>query len=970
MSDLPTGTVTFLFTDIEGSTMRWEQYPEAMRTALARHDTLLRSVMTSHGGFVFKLVGDAVYAAFAVAADAVTAAIAAQRAVAAEEWGEVSPLRIRMALHTGAAQSRDDDYFGPTLNRVARVLSTGYGGQVLLSVATLELVRDSLPAGARVQDLGEHALKDLLRPEHVFQLTIPDLPADFPALKSLSRHPHNLPVQPTPFLGREQEVTSVCGLLRRPEVRLVTLTGPGGIGKTRLGLQVAAELADQFADGVFLVPLAPVSDPEQVIPTIAQTLSIGEASDQPLFALLKTAIKEKQLLLLLDNFEQVEAAALAVAELLAACPKLKVLVTSRAVLHVRAEREFAVPPLSLPNLKRLPDLAALSQYEAVALFIERAQAVKPDFHVTNANAPAVAAICARLDGLPLAIELAAARVKYFPPQMLLTRLEQGLAVLSSGARDLPARQQTLRGAMAWSYDLLSPEEQMLFRRCAVFVDSCTWEAAEVVCIAAGGLQGDVLEGLVSLVDKSLLRQEEQAEGEARFWMLQVLREFGLEALTASGEMEAARQAHATYYLALAEEVESELGGLQHQAVWLERLEREHDNLRAAMRWSLEQAEARQGYEIALRLGGALRQFWLVHGYWSEGRNFLKRALAGSEGVAASVRVKALSAAAHLALRQGNYNQGGALAGESLVLCKELGDAACIAFSLYLLGNVAWLKGDYAAARLLTGESLALFQEVGDKENAAWSLFNLAIIAVEQGDYSRGPALFEETLRMHRELGNKRGIAASLLRLAWVIYYSQGDPTTERSLLEEGLALFRELGDKENIADSLNLLGWVSLQQGEAALARSLAEESLVHYREENAQSGIAETLLLLARVAAVEDNHTAARTLYEESLALSREGGGDKWNIASGLESLASVVAAQGELAWAARLWGAAEALREAYGMPLPPVYRADHERAVAAARAQLGKKAFATAWAEGRTAPLELTINDALRMGGEAGKQ
>ncbi len=279
MSDLPTGTVTFLFTDIEGSTMRWEQYPEAMRTALARHDTLLRSVMTSHGGYVFKLVGDAVYAAFAVAADGVAAAVAAQRAVAAEQWGEVAPLRVRMALHTGAAQSRDDDYFGPILNRVARVLSTGYGGQVLLSAATLELTRDSLPIGTSVQDLGEHALKDLLRPEHIFQLSIPDLPSDFPALKSLSRHPHNLPVQPTPFLGRQQEVATVCELLSRPEVRLLTLTGPGGIGKTRLGLQVAAELSDQFADGVFFVPLAPVSDAEQVVTTMIQTLGISEAGN-------------------------------------------------------------------------------------------------------------------------------------------------------------------------------------------------------------------------------------------------------------------------------------------------------------------------------------------------------------------------------------------------------------------------------------------------------------------------------------------------------------------------------------------------------------------------------------------------------------------------------------------------------------------------------------------------------------------
>src|SRR5579864_4407160 len=506
MVDLPTGTITFLFTDIEGSTTRWEHHPEAMRTALARHDGLLRSVITSHEGYVFKMVGDAVYAAFSVPADAVSAAVAAQRAVAAEEWGEVGPLRVRIALHTGAAQSRDDDYFGQTLNRVARVLSTGYGGQVLLSAVTFELVRDSLPAGVSVQDLGEHALKDLLRPEHIFQIIVPDLPADFPALKSLSRRLHNLPVQPTPFLGRQQEVSSVCSLLSRPEVRLVTLTGPGGMGKTRLSLQVAAELADTFTDGVFFVALAPVSDAEQVMTTIIQTLGMREALGQSPLALLKTVIEDKHLLLLLDNFEQVITAAVQVAELLASCPKLKIIVTSRVVLHVQAEREFALPPLSVPNPKHLPDLVTLSQYEAVALFIQRAQTVKLDFQVTNANAPAVAGICARLDGLPLAIELAAARAKFFAPQALLTRLEQGLAMLTGGARDLPARQQTLHNTLQWSYDLLTKEEQRLFRWLSVFVGGCTLEAAEAVCQIDGEQGMQLLEGVTSLLDKSLLQQ--------------------------------------------------------------------------------------------------------------------------------------------------------------------------------------------------------------------------------------------------------------------------------------------------------------------------------------------------------------------------------------------------------------------------------------------------------------------------------
>ncbi len=969
MPDLPTGTVTFLFTDIEGSTMRWEHHPDAMRTALTHHDTLLRSVITAHGGYVFKMVGDAVYAAFAVAPDAVSAALAAQRAVSAEEWGEAGPLRVRMALHTGAAQSRDDDYFGPTLNRVARVLSTGYGGQVLLSVTTVELIRDALPAGASLKDLGEHALKDLLRPEHIFQLTILDLPADFPALKSLSRHPHNLPVQPTPFLGRQQEVASVCALLSHPEVRLLTLTGLGGVGKTRLSLQVAAELADQFADGVWFVPLASLSDADLVVPIIIQALSISEAGGQPLLGLLKAALKDKHLLLLLDNFEQVVQAAVVIAELLAACPHLMIIVTSRVVLHVQAEREFVVPPLSVPNSKRLPDLGTLSQYEAVALFIERAQAVKPDFTVTNANAPAVAGICARLDGLPLAIELAAARAKYFPPQALLARLEQGLSVLSGGARDLPARQQTFRGAIAWSYDLLTPEEQQLFRRLAVFVDGCTWQAAEAVCTAAGGFQGDILEGVMSLVDKSLLRQQESAEGEPRFWMLQLLREFGLETLASTGETKLTSQAHAAYYLALAEEAAPELRGPK-QATWLERLEREHDNLRAALGWSLERDGAGSSREMALRLGGALWEFWRVRGLYSEGRTFLERALAGSEGVAASVRAKALSAAADLALVQSDDDWAEALSQESLVLYREVGDARGIAFSLSQLAWIATTKrASFAAARSLIEESLALSREVGDKDGIASSLWLLAENASIQGEYTRGRALFEEGLAMFREVGNKRGMAASLRQSALWLFIAQGDQAIIRARLEESLALFRELGDKDGLAFYYWISGWVALSQGDTATAHALVEQSLALWQEIGNRWYTALSLGMLGKVAAHRGDLVAARALHEESLAIVRVLD-DKWLTAFCLEELAAVVAAQGEVVWAARLWGAAESLRETIGSPLPPIFRADYERSVASAHAQLGEQAFATAWATGRTTPLEQTITDVPKIDGGAGTQ
>ena len=540
MADLPTGTVTFLFTDIEGSTTRWEQHREAMQAALARHDAILRQAIEAHGGQVFKTVGDAFYAVFATAPDALQAAITAQQTLQAEPWPEaLAPVLVRMALHTGAAEQREGDYFGPPLNRIARLLAAGHGGQILLSMATHGLIRDQRPPGVELRDLGEHRLKDLTMPEHIFQVVAPTLPSGFPPLKTLDVRPSNLPMQRSPLIGREREVAAVAALLRRDDVGLVTLLGPGGVGKTRLSLQVAVDLLDDFKDGVWFVNLAPITDPALVPSTIAQTLGVKEAGGEPLPETLKAYLREKRLLLLLDNFEQVVAAAPLVADLLASARHLKVLITSREVLHLYGEHEYPVPPLALPDLKHLPPLDYLSQYAAVALFIQRAQAIKPDFQVTNANAPAVAEICARLDGLPLAIELAAVRVRLFPPEALLGRLEHRLKALAGGARDLPARQQTLRGTIDWSYQLLDPAEQTLFARLGVFVGGCTLEAAEAVCNPDGALPLEVLDALTSLVDKSLLRQHgdrtSTLDSEPRFGMFETVREYALERLAASGE---------------------------------------------------------------------------------------------------------------------------------------------------------------------------------------------------------------------------------------------------------------------------------------------------------------------------------------------------------------------------------------------------------------------------------------------------
>ena len=739
---------------------------------------------------------------------------------------------------------------------------------------------------------------------------------------------HNLPVQLTSLIGREQQVAAACALLSRPEVRLLTLLGPGGVGKTRLGVQIATELVDAFVDGICFVPLAPISGPDLVVPTIARTFGLGETGDRSLLELLKAYLREQQLLLLLDNFEQVVAAAAVITELLVACPDLKVLVTSRTSLRVRGEREFPVPPLALPDPKHLPAIEDLSQYSSVALFVERALALKPDFQLTAANAHAIAEICARLDGLPLAIELAATRVKLLPPQALLARLGSRLQVLTEGARDVPERQQTLRNAIKWSYDLLSTNEQRLFRRLSVFVGGCTLVALEEVCKALSDVATNVLEGVASLIDKNLLQQVEDVNGEPRLVMLETIREYGLECLAASeeageaGGAEATRLAHANYYLQLAEETEQKLRSAQ-QAIWLERLEREHDNLRTALRWLVEREEV----EMALRLGGAMCQFWAMRGHLSEGRQSLEGILSGSnlETVSLRVRAKALNGA----------------------------------------GVMAYTQGDYGQAKVLCQESLELFRKLGNRRGIASSINGLAFVAMVAGDYAAASGMFEESLVLFRELGDKWNLADTLYfsALAASFRVDQTDTAAARSMVEESLAISRELGDQRGLAYSLNLLGFVSLLQGEGSAAFPLIEESLTIHKALGNRQGIAYTSLNFGWFSLSQGDYVAARARYEESLAVMIELD-DRWFIAACLEGLAMTAAqtsTEESLAsalWAARLWGTAEALREAISAPLRSFERAINEWGIAKVRSQLGEEAFATAWAEGRTmTPAEVAL-------------
>ncbi len=936
-----------LFTDIEGSTQLLQCLGDRYALVLTEYRRLLRIAFQQWSGHEVDTQGDAFFAVFARATDAVEAAVAAQRAMATYQWPEGIVVRVRMGLHTGEPERSSAGYVGLDVHLAARLMSAAYGGQVLLSGTTQELAAHDLPEGVSLRDLGLYHLKDFRSPKRIFQLLIADLPADFPPLSIPATQFNNLPAQLTSLIGREQEVAAVDTLLRRANVRLMTITGTGGIGKTRLGLEVATALLDTFVDGVCFVPLAPISDPALVVPTLAHLLGLEHQQVRQQTTIenmdfLKAFLRDKHFLLLLDNFEQVVSAAPYLTELLMACPHLKILVTSRAVLHIQGEYEFPIPPLACPQRTQLPGSKDFAQYAAVALFLERALAIKPDFALTRANLQAIAAICVHLDGLPLAIELAAARIKLLPPRALLERLTHRLAVLTSGTRNAPLRQQTLRSTLAWSYNLLDAEEQQLFRHLSVFVGGCTLEAIESTSTAFEKPAGGVLDEVASLIDKSLLQQMEQG-AEPRFTMLETIREYGLETLSASGEMETMRKAHAAYFLSLAQKMDQNLSGPE-QAASLDQLEQEHDNLRAAMQWSLEQEHR----EIALRLGGVLRSFWYVRGYFSEGLDFLEQALVHSDDVDKSVRASALYAAARMNNLRGNNERAESLIAESLALYQELGDTARIADALHLQADMVWRRGNLTMARSLAEESLALFRELDDKGAIANLLLHLGLLATDQGAYTQARNLLEESLAINRNLEDVSSTADSLFNLARMYFFSQGDHVLVRALLEESFALHKTLGDKESIAYCLYLSGLIDLEESNTTSARSLIEQAVALFQEMKQWHGTALSTSALARVSAAQGDYARAHALYEESITLAMKVD-DKLNIASVLEGLASVVASQGEQTWAARLWGAAESLREAIWSPLAPVERASYEQAVAATHAQLGEAAFAIAWAQGR---------------------
>ncbi len=951
---LPSGTVTFLFTDIEGSSARWEQHPTAMRGALAQHDVLLRTAVVEHGGVLIKSMGDGILAAFALAEDALMAALTAQRALQRADWGTLGRLPVRMGVHTGAAEPQDGDYLGPTLNRAARIMGTGHGGQILLSRATAELLQDQLPTTITLQPLGSFRLKDLTRPEQILQVVVADLPANFPTLRTLDARQHNLPAQATALIGREREVSELCDLLRQPAVRLVTLTGPGGTGKTRLALQTAAELIEHFPQGVWFVNLAPVTDAALVLPAIAQTLDIREIAGRTWSETLRDALRDQQLLLVLDNFEQIVAAAVEIATLLAAAPQLKILVTSREALHLAAEHVVAVPPLALPErMVRLP-IEQFSQYEALRLFIERARAVRADFSITNTNAPVLAEICWRLDGLPLAIELAAARIRLFTPEALLARLEQRLSLLTTGPRDLPARHQTLRTTIDWSYALLTTDEQILFRRVAVFLNGCQIEAIERICDLDATLGTKLLDCLAALVDKSLVKQYSDSSGEPRFSMLETIREYALERLIAFEEEETVRRAHAAYYLDFAEVAELQLTSGRRQD-WVLRLEQDNDNLRAALTWS---RSATNGDTILLRLAGALWWFWHFCGYAATGRTWLEEALTSEAGqMATEGRAKALCGAGALADHQGDHETARVWLEESIALYRAVGNRRGLGYALTYFGLVVGHQSqpDYHVARISFEESIELLRNIGDHWGLALAIQLLGEIDWYECKYEIAKTLFEESTHLFAELGDHWGHARGLGLVGFVLHDQEHD-NQAHLCFEESIAAMRTIGDKFVLAALLTKHGQVLRCLGEYEQAVACYNESIVSFQALGNTQWTSDPLRSLGFVALHQGDVVRAIRYLTESLALDYAGGSQE-AMAISLAGFACVAAMQEQYERAARLFGAAIVLIQAGTGHPDRAYLIAWDLNLITVREQLDTPTFDAAWAAGQAMTLDRVI-------------
>jgi predicted ATPase/class 3 adenylate cyclase len=951
MAALPTGIVSFLFTDIEGSTRLWERDRAAMTRAARRHDEIFDAAIANHNGVLFKHVGDAVQAAFSTPIDAVSAAVEAQRALAAEPWPETGPIRARMAIHCGEAtpDNRGDYHQVPSLNRLARLMASGHGGQVLLSDAIRQVVSKALPDSVALRDLGRHRLRDLLEPELITQLVIAGLPSDFPPLKTLEGHPTNLPTLPTALLGRDEELSSIADLFVSDGARLVTLVGPGGVGKTHLALQAAANLVDDFEDGVWLVRLGTVSEPHMILPTVAAAVGVREGGGLDVREALLRWLGSKRLLFVFDNVEQVIAGAPAIAGLLAECPQLRILATSRQRLGIGGERILPVQPLALAPVQAT-DVDDIAESAAVRLFVERASEIDPGFELNIRNATTIAAICARLDGLPLAIELATAQLRVRTLPELVAELDRRFDVLVGGKREALTHQQSLAATIDWSYELLDPAAQRLLRLVSVFSGGWSPEAAEQVAAEVEGVR----ECMNALTDQSLIRRGVLPDDSSRWSMLESIRAFGRERLQEAGEAAPAQDRHADWCLAFAEEAGSNLDGGEQER-WLARLDLEHDNARAALRWAADTSDVKR----VLALATALAPYWQTRGYLSEGRRWLESALQEADQTS-SAGLRAMVEAGVLAQTQGDFSAAQTWYTLALDVARAVEDRGRESSLLNNLGAVALEQGDLDEAKRRFTDSLLLAEELGDQRRRANALGNLGATAHYRGDVELALQRYLECLQIWRKVGDARGVANMLLNVLMLLAPVPTERQRARAAGEESLRLFRDLGEATGEALALSGLGLIASGEGDLELAASLHTETLQLARRIEDLATEARALSDLAVIELDRGNFDQAEDLLRRHLEAVNTLG-DLDGVAFSLEAFAALYTARMDDERAARLYGAAGALRDRIAIAIPPVSLQRHESVAKTLAKRLGDT-YLNLVAEGsRLDPAQATV-DALR--------
>ena len=889
---LPSGTLTFLFTDIEGSTPLWEHNPDQMRSAMRRHDEIIEAAIIQHTGSVVRPrgEGDSRFAVFPRATDALRAAIAIQRLVSAEPW-TVSALRLRIALHTGEADLRDGDYYGSNVNRCARLRSAAHGGQILVSQTTHLLVRDELPDGVSLRDLGEHHLKGLENPEHIFQLIASDLPAAFPPINTSDKIRNNLPLSLTSFIGRDKDIHELENLLKRS--RLLTITGPGGAGKTRLAIQVANNVQGSYPDGVWFIDLAPLSKTTSLSRQVMSVLGIREEAGFSPDQTLLYRLKKETMLLIFDNCEHLlENVTQLVDTLLRSAQNLQILATSREKLGLSGEIIWGIPPLSSPKSKDVETFEKFLEYEAVKLFQDRASAVQSDFTITRENAHAVIQICTRLDGLPLAIELAAARVRILSVEEIAARLDDRFRLLV-GSRTMLPRQQTLRALVDWSYNLLTERERIVFHRLSVFAGGWTLDAAEQVCLGGDIESWEVLDIISSLIDKSFVIREAQ-NSHQRYRFLETIYDFSYERLVESGKATEFERQHATYYLNMAARGYGKMWG-PDQGAWLARLDQENSNLISALTYLSKAAGLEEKF---LKMAGSLWRYWEIRGYLTEGREWLRMALAKNPDADPYLMANALSGAGQLARKQGDYKQAITLVEQSLGLFRELGYKLNIARQLSVLGEIYYNLGDYTRSTHLHEESLAIRNEIGDNEGIAVSLRQLGVIARDRGKYQQSGDLLEKSLDLARVLGDKIMIGLSLNELGLLTHHLC-EYQRAIQIFEEAMVIQNQLDDKAGISDSLQNIANVAKDQGNFIYAENLYKKSLTLKQELGEKRGITRNTAGLAEVAFWQGKYLLAENLAQRSFDLSQVLGLKRINLTS-VQLLGFVAFYQGKFETAA----------------------------------------------------------------------